>query len=169
MDSAIGTVEIRPLKKDEVEELLGLWKEFMNDPSAIDEPIPTHDENLRRQREFVEKLMGEDPGQVLVAYDGKELVGYVMFQNEIKPPLEVAHKVGYVMDLYVKPSHRRQGVGEQLLRSCLDRIRSKGVTHIQLRVWNANETAIALYRKLGFKDRMMTMQLVNSAHSARAL
>jgi ribosomal protein S18 acetylase RimI-like enzyme len=158
----IGTVEVRPLKNDEVEELLGLWKEFMNDPSAIDELIPTHQENVKRQREFVVELMGEDSGQVLVASDGSELIGYVMFQNEVRPPLELAHRTGYVMDLYVKPSHRRRGVGERLLRSCLDRVKSKGVTHVQLRVWNANETAIALYRKLGFRDRMMTMQLISA-------
>jgi len=155
-------VEVRPLKNDEVEELLGLWKEFMNDPSAIDELIPTHQENVKRQREFVVELMGEDSGQVLVASDGSELIGYVMFQNEVRPPLELAHRTGYVMDLYVKPSHRRRGVGERLLRSCLDRVKSKGVTHVQLRVWNANETAIALYRKLGFRDRMMTMQLISA-------
>ena len=158
----IGTVEVRPLKNDEVEELLGLWKEFMNDPSAIDELIPTHQENVKRQREFVVELMGEDSGQVLVASDGSELIGYVMFQNEVRPPLELAHRTGYVMDLYVKPSHRRRGVGERLLRSCLDMVKSKGVTHVQLRVWNANETAIALYRKLGFRDRMMTMQLISA-------
>ena len=155
-------MEVRPLKNDEVEELLGLWKEFMNDPSAIDELIPTHQENVKRQREFVVELMGEDSGQVLVASDGSELIGYVMFQNEVRPPLELAHRTGYVMDLYVKPSHRRRGVGERLLRSCLDRVKSKGVTHVQLRVWNANETAIALYRKLGFRDRMMTMQLISA-------
>jgi len=158
-------VEVRPLKNDEVEELLGLWKEFMNDPSAIDEPIPTHDENVKRQREFVVKLTGEDSGQVLVASDGKGLIGYAMFQNDVKPPLEVPHRISYVMDLYVKPGYRRRGIGEQLLRSCLDRVKSKGVTHVQLRVWNANRAAIALYRKLGFRDRMVTMQLVSASGS----
>jgi len=159
--SAIFTVEIRPLRGNEVEELLGLWKDFMNDPASIDEPIPTHEENVKRQREFVTKLMNEDAGQILVASDGKELVGYVLFQNEVKPPLEMAHRISYVADLYVKPMHSGRGVGEQLLQSCLDRIRkSKGATHVQLRVWNSNKKAIALYRKLGFKDRLIQMQLV---------
>lgn len=55
------------MRGDEVYKLLRLWKEFMNDPAAIDEPIPTHEENVKRQREFVTKLMSEDPSQVLVA------------------------------------------------------------------------------------------------------
>jgi ribosomal protein S18 acetylase RimI-like enzyme len=154
-------VEIRPLKDNEVDELLGLWKDFMNDPASIDEPIPTHEENVKRQREFVTKLMNEDASQILVATDEKELVGYVLFQNEVEPPLEMAHRISYVADLYVKPRHRGRGVGEQLLRSCLDRLKkSKGGTHVQLRVWNSNKKAIALYRKLGFKDRLIQMQLV---------
>jgi len=153
-------VEIRPLKGNEVDELLGLWREFMNDPSSIDEPIPTHEENVMRQRDFVTKLLNEDSRQVLVASEGKELVGYVLFQNEVKPPLEMAHKISYVADLYVKPSHRRRGIGEQLLRSCLDRLKSRGTTHVQLRVWKPNKRAIALYRKLGFNDRLIQMQLI---------
>ena len=153
-------MEIRPLKGNEVDELLGLWREFMNDPSSIDEPIPTHEENVMRQRDFVTKLMNEDSGQVLVASEGKELVGYVLFQNEVKPPLEMTHKISYVADLYVKPSHRRRGIGEQLLRSCLDKLKSRGTTHVQLRVWKPNKQAIALYRKLGFNDRLIQMQLI---------
>lgn len=137
-----------------------LWKEFMNDPSAIDEPIPTHEENRRRQREFITKMIEEDPNQVMVATDAGELIGYVMFQCEIKPPLEMDHKVSYVMDLYVRPSHRRHGVARQLLQSCMNTVKSKGITRVQLRVWCMNEAAIALYRQLGFRDRMVTMQLV---------
>jgi ribosomal protein S18 acetylase RimI-like enzyme len=64
------------------------------------------------------------------------------------------------MDLYVRPSHRRRGVGRRLLQSCLDALGEKGATDVQLRVWHANKNAIALYRQLGFKDRMITMQLV---------
>ena len=129
----------------------------MNDPSAIDVPIPTHEENTRRQKEFVMKTLEEDPNQVVVAVDDGKLVGYVMFQSEVKTPLEVSHKVGYVMDLYVKPAYRRQGVARQLLQYCMGRIKSKGVTDVQLRVWRMNKGAIALYRQLGFRDRMLTM------------
>ena len=132
----------------------------MNDPSAIDKPIPTHPENANKQREFVAKLMEEDSSQVMVAADAGELVGYVMFQSEVKPPLEMDHKLSYIMDLYVRPSHRRRGVGRRLLQSCLDALGEKGATDVQLRVWHANKNAIALYRQLGFKDRMITMQLV---------
>jgi ribosomal protein S18 acetylase RimI-like enzyme len=153
-------VEIRPLRGDEADRLIGLWKEFMNDPSAIDKPIPTHEENAKRQREFVTKLMEEDPSQVMVAAEGGELVGYIMFQNDVKPPLEIDHKLSYVMDLFVRPAFRRRGLARRLLLSCLDALKKKGATDVQLRVWHMNKGAISLYRKLGFKDRMITMQLV---------
>ena len=153
-------MEIRPLGRDEVEKLLGLWKEFMNDPLAIDKPIPTHDENVKKQREFVSSLLEEDPGQVLVAVESGELVGYLMFQREVRPPLEMNHKLSYVTDLYVKPKYRRRGVARKLLQSCLNTLREKGATDVQLRVWHMNQGAIALYRQLGFKNRMITMQLL---------
>ena len=154
-------MEIRPIRIDEVDELVGLWKEFMNDPSAIDVPIPTHEENTRRQRELVMNALEEDPNQVIVAADAGKLIGYAMFQSEIKTPLEISHKVGYIADLYVRPDYRRQGVGRQLLESCVSGVKSKGVTDLQLRVWCMNKRAIALYKQLGFRDRMLTMQLTN--------
>ena len=104
------------------------------------------------------KTLEEDPNQVIVAADAGKLIGYAMFQSEIKTLLEVSHKVGDITDLYVKPIYRRQGVARQLLQSCVGRIKSRGVTDLQLRVWCMNKGAIALYRQLGFRDRMLTMQ-----------
>ncbi|MGP8125884.1 MAG: N-acetyltransferase family protein [Nitrososphaerales archaeon] len=153
-------MEIRPLRGDEVEELIGLWKEFMNDSLAMDEPIPTHERNVRKQKEFVTKLMKEDPGQVLVATDGDKLVGYLLFQNEVRPPLKIAHGLSYVTDLYVRPKYRRQGIAKRLLQSCLDSLRRRRATSVQLKVWHTNSGAIALYRQLGFEDLDITMRLV---------
>ncbi len=132
----------------------------MSDPSAIDEPIPSHDRNIRTWKEFVLKLMKEEPHQVLVAADGNELVGYIMLQNEVKPPIEFAHESSLVSDLYVRSSYRRQGIAKKLLQSCLDSLRKRGITRVELRVWCRNKNAIALYRQLGFEDRMITMRLM---------
>lgn len=71
-------MNIRPSTAGDVDGVIGLWKEFMRDPAAIDRPVETHEENVRRQREFVDRLIGEDPRQVHVAEEDGELVGFVM-------------------------------------------------------------------------------------------
>ena len=57
---------------------------------------------------------------------------------------------GEILNIAVRPSFRRQGVGEQLLNGMLERLRSNRVTRVFLEVRESNAPAIALYEKHGF-------------------
>ena len=149
---------VRPADISEVEKIVSLWKEFMNDPSAIDEPIPTNEENMKKQVQLIEELIREDPGQVLVAEQAGELVGYLLCRRNQKTALELRHKMSYIYDLYVRPGHRRQGVGSSLLKVCLEDLRKAGPRQIRINVWVKNATAIRLYRKMGFQDHLVVMK-----------
>jgi GNAT superfamily N-acetyltransferase len=162
-------VMVRPASRFEVESVVSLWKEFMNDPSAIDEPIPTHEENRAKQVQFVEELIKEDPNQVLVAQDGNELIGYMLYRKEQKTALELKHRMSYIYDLYVKPDHRGKGVGRNLLQTCLDDLHAAGPRQIRLNVWTKNDRAIRLYGEMGFRDHLMVLKMdVNSESSKTA-
>jgi ribosomal protein S18 acetylase RimI-like enzyme len=50
----------------------------------------------------------------------------------------------------VAPARRREGIGELLTRSLLDRAAALGATEMRLEVIGENEPAIRLYEKLGF-------------------
>jgi ribosomal protein S18 acetylase RimI-like enzyme len=149
---------IRPSTKRDVDDLIRLWREFMRDPSSIDRPIPTHDENAKRQRGFVSKLIEEDPRQVHVAEANGRLVGYVMCQKTVKSPLEMPYVWSFVTDLFVEPAFRRRGIGKELLQACLGYLKSTGCKHVRLVVWYMNEAAIRLYRELGFREHMEVLQ-----------
>jgi ribosomal protein S18 acetylase RimI-like enzyme len=149
---------VRPASLSEVERIVSLWKEFMNDPSAIDESIPTHEENAKKLVQFVDELIKEDSRQVLVADVGGELVGYLLYRRDQKPALEMKHKMSYIHDLYVRPGFRRRGVGRSLLQACLDDLRTAGPRQVRLNVWTKNEDAIRLYRKMGFADHLLVMK-----------
>ncbi len=49
------------------------------------------------------------------------------------------------------PAFRGRRIGERLLRACLDKAPTQGLTRIELQVRADNERAIALYRRLGFE------------------
>jgi ribosomal protein S18 acetylase RimI-like enzyme len=53
--------------------------------------------------------------------------------------------------LYVLREWLGQGVGEVLMRACLDEARSAGYETIWLGVWERNARAQAFYRKWGFR------------------
>ncbi|MEO0511160.1 MAG: GNAT family N-acetyltransferase [Verrucomicrobiota bacterium] len=55
------------------------------------------------------------------------------------------------LGMAVVSSHRRKGIGEELLRRAIKDSQEKGLERIELEVFSTNEGAIALYTKLGFQ------------------
>ena len=61
-------------------------------------------------------------------------------------------KVGALVRLYVLREWLGRGVGEALMRACLNEARSAGYETIWLGVWERNVRAQAFYRKWNFRD-----------------
>ena len=78
----------------------------------------------------------------LAAMDGDRLTGYVGAQT-VPPEADM-------MNLAVAPDCRRRGIGEALVRELLRRLDAQGIRSLSLEVRVSNESAQALYRKLGF-------------------
>jgi len=58
--------------------------------------------------------------------------------------------VGHVTQVCVLPEYRSQGIGEQLLAATVINLRKRGFSLLSLTVTEANERAVALYRRLAF-------------------
>jgi len=152
-------VIIGPATQNNIDGLLELWKEFMKDPTSGDRPIPTHAENIRRWKEFISKLIDEDPRQIQVAAQGNLLVGYIVCLKTDTTPLDMGYKWSYISDIYVRPTHRRQGIGRKLMQAIVEYVRSVGSSHVRLTVWCRNSGAMKLYEQLGFREHMYTLQI----------
>ena len=59
---------------------------------------------------------------------------------------------GWVYYLAVRPQQRGTGLGRQLMRTCEDWLRERGVPKIQLMVRHGNEGTAAFYAALGYVD-----------------
>ncbi len=55
----------------------------------------------------------------------------------------------YLEDLYVRPTHRRRGIGRALLRHLAQRCVAEGWTHFEWAVLDWNASSIAFYKALG--------------------
>ena len=80
----------------------------------------------------------------LVAYDGQEFAGYVGSQTVLDE--------ADMMNLAVMPNFRRRGIAGMLVGVLVEYLRQKGVRCLTLEVRASNESAIALYEKLGFSQ-----------------
>lgn len=90
-----------------------------------------------------------DEGFIVGAFCGDELVGIVGFLRDRRH--KTRHR-GDIVQVYVDPAYRGQGIGEQLLREVVDiAFRMDGIEQLHLGVVSENLSAIRLYEKMGFE------------------
>ncbi|RTE50729.1 GNAT family N-acetyltransferase [Actinobaculum sp. 352] len=86
------------------------------------------------------------PDQNLVYEHDNEIVGCIMVVDS--PPWDDVAEQIFVIDLFVHPDHRGEGIGRTLLSTALERVPYDRI--IGLRVESENSAAIALYTSIGF-------------------
>ena len=80
----------------------------------------------------------------LVALDGDTVAGYIGSQTVMDET--------DMMNVAVDPSHRRMGIGEQLVMTLVGKLQKRGSHCLTLEVRDSNEPARSLYEKLGFEQ-----------------
>jgi len=69
--------------------------------------------------------------------------------------------VGAIQNVGVTPDHRGKGIGSALVLQALHGFRRAGLGKAVLEVTAQNESAIQLYRKLGFRFRKTVYKTVD--------
>lgn len=80
----------------------------------------------------------------LTAMEDGRLLGYC--------GIYLAADEGEITNVAVAPEYRRQGIAEKLVKRLMEETRSLGIRTYILEVRVSNQSAISLYRKLGFAD-----------------
>jgi GNAT superfamily N-acetyltransferase len=101
------------------------------------------------RRRLVKDVFGRKRVRLLVAAEGKRLVGYALYFYSYSS--FVARPTLYLEDLYVLEEYRRLGVGFSLFRRCVETAISEGCGRMEWAVLTWNEKAIRFYEKLGAK------------------
>jgi len=93
-------------------------------------------------REMFVEYAAAVPDLFLVARVGGRIAGYSIAC--------ITRHGAEIASLGVRPMHRQRGVATALLRGMLRKLRRKGANAVWLTVRRRNESAIRLYRKIGF-------------------
>ena len=97
---------------------------------------------------IAERLVATDDRAIVGAFDGPLLVGLAAWHREEMRKLQ--HK-GFVWGVFVKESHRGQGLARRLLEAVIALARrADGILLLILTAYADNRRAIALYESLGF-------------------
>ncbi|WP_320112452.1 GNAT family N-acetyltransferase [Draconibacterium orientale] len=100
-----------------------------------------------------------DVGYGIFAMEENEVAGAILvtplsfdrlLPEEIAQNYDVKRSV-YVAEMMVEKSKQRQGIGKRLLTLFLKEADTKRFDHAFIRVWEENEAAVDLYKKMGFE------------------
>jgi ribosomal protein S18 acetylase RimI-like enzyme len=104
-----------------------------------------------------------DPnGLYLGAFDNSSLVGIIRF---VRPNRRSRHHTAEVRSVYVRSSHRGQGVARRLLSQLIDESRQIGLESLTLSVIASNEPARQLYESQGFSVYGREPRAIKKNHS----
>jgi RimJ/RimL family protein N-acetyltransferase len=99
-------------------------------------------------REQIENSTGEGNALIVLAEaPGGALAGMAGVYTPPQPKL--AH-VGTIWGVYVREAFRGRGIGEALVRACIDWARGKGLAGLRLSVVDGNKAALRCYERCGF-------------------
>ncbi len=80
----------------------------------------------------------------LVAEVDQQVAGYIGSQSVLD--------MTDIMNVAVSPDQRRQGIAEALVKALVKELKRRGMIGLMLEVRVSNESAIALYEKMGFSE-----------------
>jgi ribosomal protein S18 acetylase RimI-like enzyme len=140
-------IEIRPARPHEY----GAVGELAVDVYVGDGLVPAGSTYLERLADAADRAAR---AELLVAVDdaiGRAVLGSVTFVRHGSRYTEVADPgEAEIRMLVVAPDARGRGLGEALVRACLDRARADGVPLMRLSTQADMVRALPIYRRLGF-------------------
>jgi ribosomal protein S18 acetylase RimI-like enzyme len=129
---------IRTALAGDLPAILELWR--------LADAEPGHTDNI----ESLAKLIAHDPDAVLVAADGREIVGSVIAAWD--------GWRGTVYRLAVAPSHRRRGIGTELVSTAVKQLRAAGAVRLQAIVVGTDTRATGFWRASGWAEQVSRLR-----------
>lgn len=128
------------------------WKEYRNlrlealrrEPYAFN---ISHEEAIKTPSKKWKKRLNKNPDPFLFAFVNDFPVGLLQIVYEKSKKLK---HVAYISQFYISKEYRGRGIGKKLLEKAINIIKEKNIRVIRIGVYEKQESAIKLYRKLGF-------------------
>jgi GNAT superfamily N-acetyltransferase len=105
-----------------------------------------------RLKHDIAQALANDQVCIFLAFDNDDCVGLSRGDILSSDPifrLRSDNRCGYVDQMFVRPSHRRTGIGAALLRHCEDWFKAQGIGHVLL---HAAVRAIRFYARAGYQS-----------------
>jgi ribosomal protein S18 acetylase RimI-like enzyme len=135
--TAVPVTALRPYRDTDESAVVALWQACgltrpWNPPSAD-----------------IALLRGSGHGEILVATQAGDVTGSVMVGHD-------GHR-GWIYYLAVAPTHRRDGLGGQLMRAAEAWLQRRGIRKVELMIRQSNTAVTEFYARLGYREEPVTV------------
>lgn len=105
-----------------------------------------------RTKEFISSIIANEDEVLFVAEFNDTIIGVIHIRISEAPYIDimVPRRYAVIDNIVVLNVHRGKGVGKMLMKKAHEWISSKEIKHIELHVWEFNQSAIKFYEKLGY-------------------
>jgi len=152
-------VEFRVATIDDLDSFVSLWIASARYHEEIEDRFQYSPDAAEWTRKYYSNQLSKDNFIFFVACIGDDVVGFIEAMAIEKPPIHVQCKVGFISSLFVKDEHRRKSIGFQLWELSRDWLMEQKVDKFQLAVAALNPVGIEFWRKVGFSELMMQMEM----------
>jgi len=139
-------IEIRRAEPSDAEALVALGRAVGSEPEGWLIAVNGW-RSVADERRYLKAIRRHPHAAVFVALDGDQMVGRLSLARDQHPASQHVADLG----LMVAATHRRQGIGRELLATAVGWAKETGVTKLELHVFPWNEPAIKLYEQFGFE------------------
>ena len=153
----MSSIILREATESDVPDIVELWKESIDFAADIDPYYSRAKDGHKVFEEFIAGHLLFDTAFVAVAVDGDIVAGYCLGVQRERPPMVNERDYGVIYDMGVNTKYRRRGIGRQLFEHVKSWFSSKGISHLELNVLIANETARQFWISLGFNPTIDLM------------
>jgi ribosomal protein S18 acetylase RimI-like enzyme len=140
----------------DIDSLQALWMSMVDhhrEVAGADWPVRESEAAWRIRREEYRSWLADGSATLFVAgWAADAPAGYAMLRiHEPGATWDLGAAVGEVESLAVAADARGAGVGTRLLAACRDELRSRGIDYWSVAVVEANQGAVRLYERQGFR------------------
>ena len=125
---------------------------------ALGRPKPQQDADIDAFRKLLKKYMLDSDKEILVAVlDSMKIVGMVSLM--FLPRLNRDTIEMYIPELVVHKQYQNQGIGKQIIDSCIELGKKKKCHRIRLESGNQRKDSHNFYKHLGFEQSSLSFTM----------
>jgi ribosomal protein S18 acetylase RimI-like enzyme len=155
-DSKETSITFRLATGDDLERVEPLWRALYEHQKANGMFLEIPADGYQHWAASMKPVLGRF-ACLLLAEGEAELCGFLAGRIRTLPPYFGGYTVGFISEVYVDGSHRKQGIGAEMVTRAVAWFAENGISRVELQVIMNNEPARRLYRQLGWREELVQM------------